>query len=125
MSATHITMAKLGLLKVQYAITTAIRQPNIMQSFKLCGIYPLDINTILNECTTSFDDKECLDIISKLPKLTPIMGSKGVFICNVNVTFYMTIQGVDSVTDFVEEKEAKDAGKAQAAVGTSKIYWVS
>ncbi len=29
-----------------------------------------------------------------------------------------TEQGVDSVTDFVAEKESADAGKAQAALGT-------
>ena len=51
MTDAHKKMAVHGLLRVQLCLMVAISPRKIQESFRKCGIYPFDLDTIFNNCT--------------------------------------------------------------------------
>ena len=77
MTAAHVTLAVYGLLRVHHAISSAIRRNTIVESFQLCGIYPLDVNRILDDCTTAISPEERMFFLTKLPRLVSLLEKHG------------------------------------------------
>lgn len=77
MTAAHVTLGVFGLLRVHHAISSAIRRATIVESFQLCGVYPLNVNRILDDCTTPITPDERLFFASKLPMLVSLLEKHG------------------------------------------------
>jgi hypothetical protein len=77
MSSTHVSVAKIGLLRIERAIGKAIHEESIQQSFSLCGIHPLDIYGMLDDCTTPFTDDQKGEFMRFSPKLEQEMRTRG------------------------------------------------
>ncbi len=68
MSAEHIKAAKIGLLKIQRAVPSAIRRDIVMSSFSKCGMYPVDANVIFDQFKKAdITPEEQLHFVEKLP----------------------------------------------------------
>lgn len=75
-SAGHKRMGIMGLLRVQLALQLSMRRTMIQESFKLTGIYPYSLDTILDECSTKIGLEERTLICAALPKLSNLIGQQ-------------------------------------------------
>lgn len=78
MSSRRQQLAKLGLLlRVRLALAETICPSFVIESFKITGIYPLSIESMIKSRTTKVSTDEMSEIHEKLPKLSKKISVQG------------------------------------------------
>ncbi|KAJ1424399.1 hypothetical protein B484DRAFT_398301, partial [Ochromonadaceae sp. CCMP2298] len=62
LSYEHRKMAIMGLLRIQKAVSGSVKQSTVQESWKKCGIYPFNLDTILGNCkkTVTAAERDCI-----------------------------------------------------------------
>ena len=82
MTAAHVKMATLGLLRIQLALEETARPTIIKNSFKDTGVFDVslggcNIETILNNCSTDIDEPLRVKIINQMNELAKRITTNG------------------------------------------------
>lgn len=79
MSPSHVKMAKIGLLRIRAALPSGIKSNTIKDSFKLTGVYPFCLETILNNCKSVITNEQRVTIADAMPQLVASFEATGQF----------------------------------------------
>ncbi|KAJ1439395.1 hypothetical protein B484DRAFT_391782 [Ochromonadaceae sp. CCMP2298] len=77
MSSDHRRMAIMGLLRIQKAVSGAVKQSTIQESWRKTGIYPFSLDTILSSCKEKVSLQERDVIRTGLPELARRIMERG------------------------------------------------
>jgi hypothetical protein len=77
MDPSHVSMAKLGLLRVQLALQMCMRPHMIKDSFKATGIYPRSVDIVLANCHTRIPPPQVKAIKAAMPALVNLFKVQG------------------------------------------------
>jgi hypothetical protein len=77
MTYPHKKMLRMGLLRIQKVLQLTLRQDIVQESFSKTGMYPFNLDKILDECKSKLNDEQRDIIKDKLPGLVDIFELEG------------------------------------------------